>query len=88
MVHTVHTNRDKWGRRERERRAVRDRREQEGGQDAMRCALLSLNEEKLLSHIFSPISEIKKKTNKSSKSLLPPHIKKTTLIVENRRNKK
>jgi len=58
----------------------------------MGCALLSLNEEKQLSHAFSPRSEIKK-TNKvieKKRFPIPPHILKNnnTVAVENRREGK
>lgn len=60
MVHTVHTNRDKLGRRE--GRSVRDGGGR-GEQDALGCALFDLNEENELSHTPPPILEIKKTEN-------------------------
>lgn len=87
MVHTVHTNRDKWGQEGGAGRDVRDRGGEREGQDAMGCALLGLNGEKQLSHTPLPIIEIKK-TSKIIETPYPTYLKNNnTAVAENREGK-
>lgn len=94
MAHTVHTNGDKRGQEGGEGLRETDR-GRWGGQDAMGCALLCLNEEKQLSHtpplIFKRKRQRKKKTRRNTSKIIEtppvPHIIKNnnTVAVRNGR---
>lgn len=76
--HSAHKQRQT-GQEGGEGRGVRDRGGERGGQDAMGCALLGLNEEKQLSRTPPPVLEIKN-TRKIIETPHTPHIKKTTTL--------
>lgn len=80
--HSAHKRRQT-GQEGGEGRGVRDRGGKRGGQDAMGCALLGLNEEKQLSHTPPPTLEIKK-TSKIIETPLPHILKNNnTVAAEN-----